>query len=158
MKTQEKEQQFTEVVHAHRGIIYKVCYMYAPQGMVEDYYQEVLCNLWQNLDQFDGRSKRSTWIYRVALYTCISFVRRKRPVSVSLTFDLSSDEDATLRERVEELHSVINRLAYLDRALVMLWLDGYSYDEMAEVTGLTKANVSVKLMRAKNKIKEMFNA
>lgn len=158
MKTQDKEQQFIEVVHAHRGIIYKVCYMYAPQGMVEDYYQEVLCNLWQNFDQFDGRSKRSTWIYRVALYTCISFVRRKRPALVSLTFDLSSEEDAVLREQVEELYAVINRLAHLDRALIMLWLDGYSYDEMVEVTGLTKANVSVKLMRAKNKIKEMFNA
>ena len=94
----------------------------------------------------------------MALYTCISFVRRKRPASVSLTFDLSSEEDAVLREQVEELYAVINRLAHLDRALIMLWLDAYSYDEMAEVTGLTKANVSVKLMRAKNKIKEMFNA
>ena len=158
MKTQDKETQFVEVIHAHRGIIYKVCYMYAPQWMVEDYYQEVLCNLWQNFDQFDGRSKRSTWIYRVALYTCISFVRRKRPASVSLTFDRASEEDAVLRERVEELYAVINRLTHLDRALIMLRLDGYSYDEMVEVTGLTKANVAVKLMRAKNKIKEMFNA
>ena len=119
MKTQDKETQFVEVVHAHRGIIYKVCYMYAPQGMVEDYYQEVLCNLWQNFDQFDGRSKRSTWIYRVALYTCISFVRRKRPASVSLTFDLSSEEDAVLREQVEELYAVINRLAHLARWLLV---------------------------------------
>ena len=132
--------------------------MYAPQGMVEDYYQEVLCNLWQNFDQFDGRSKRSTWIYRVALYTCISFVRRKQPASISLSFDLSSEEDAAFKEQVEELHSVINRLGHIDRALIMLWLDGYSYEEMAEVTGLTLSNVSVKLMRAKNKIKEMFNA
>ncbi len=158
MKTKDKEQQFIEEVHAHRGMIYKVCYMYAPQGMVEDYYQEVLCNLWQNFDQFDGRSKRSTWIYRVALYTCISFVRRRRPATLSLSFDLSSEDDAVLKERVEELHSVINRLGNIDRALVMLWLDGYSYEDMAEVTGLTQSNVAVKLMRAKNKIKEMFNA
>lgn len=158
MNTQDKERQFTEAVYAHRKIIYKVCYMYAPQGMVEDYYQEVLCNMWQNFDRFDGRSKRSTWIYRVALYTCISFVRRKRPAAITLSFDLSSEEDSSLRERVEELHSVISRLPHLDRALIMLWLDGYSYEEIAEVTDLTKANVSVKLMRAKNKIKEMFNA
>ena len=132
--------------------------MYAPQGMVEDYYQEVLCNLWQNFEQFDGRSKRSTWIYRVALYTCISFVRRKQPASISLSFDLSNEEDTALKEQVEELRAVINRLGYIDRALIMLWLDGYSYEEMAEVTGLTQSNVAVKLMRAKNKIKEMFNA
>lgn len=158
MKTQTKEEIFTEAVISHRNIIYKVCYMYAPQGMIEDYYQEVLCNLWQNFDQFDGRSKRSTWIYRVALYTCISFIRRKRPASISLAFDLSSEEDAELREQIEELHSVISRLGHIDRALIMLWLEGYSYEEMAEVTGLTLSNVSVKLMRAKNKIKEMFNA
>lgn len=158
MKTLNKEQQFTDAVLAHRGIIYKVCYMYAPQGMVEDYYQEVLCNLWQNFDQFDGRSKRSTWIYRVALYTCISFIRRKQPTTISLSFDLSTDEDSPLKEQVEELHSVISRLPHIDRALVILWLDGYSYEEMGEVTGLTVSNVAVKLMRAKNKIKEMFNA
>ena len=132
--------------------------MYAPQGMVEDYYQEVLCNLWQNFEQFDGRSKRSTWIYRVALYTCISFVRRKQPASISLSFDLSNEEDTALKEQVEELRAVINRLGHIDRAIIMLWLDGYSYEEMAEVTGLTQSNVAVKLMRAKNKIKEMFNA
>lgn len=158
MSTQTKEQLFTDVVYAHRNIIYKVCYMYAPQGMVEDYYQEVLCNLWQSFDSFDGRSKRSTWIYRIALYTCISFIRRKQPTSISLSFDLSSDEDSALKEQIEELHSIINRLGNLDRALILLWLDGYTYEEMTEITGLTLSNVSVKLMRAKEKIKKMFNA
>ena len=158
MKPQTKEELFTDVVHAHRNIIYKVCYIYAPKGMIEDYYQEVLVNLWQSFDQFNGHSKRSTWIYRVALYTCISFIRRKEPASISLSFDLSTDEDATLKEQLEELHSVINRLGHLDRALILLWLEGYAYDEMAEITGLTQSNVAVKLMRAKNKIKEMFNA
>ena len=158
MKNLTKEELFTDVVLQHRNIIYKVCYIYAPQGMIEDYYQEVLINLWQNYDKFDGRSKRSTWIYRVALYTCISFIRRKQLASISLSFDVSSDTDTLLKENIEELHSVISRLGHIDRALIMLWLDGYSYEEMAEVTGLTLSNVSVKLMRAKNKIKEMFNA
>ena len=158
MSTQTKEQLFTDVVYAHRNIIYKVCYMYAPQGMVEDYFQEVLCNIWSSFDQFDGRSKHSTWIYRIALYTCISFIRRKQPTSISLTFDLSSDEDSVLKEQIEELHSIINRLGNLDRALILLWLDGYTYEEMTEITGLTLSNVSVKLMRAKEKIKKMFNA
>ena len=158
MKTQTKEELFCDVVHAHRNIIYKVCYIYAPKGMIEDYYQEVLINLWQSFDQFEGRSKRSTWIYRVALYTCISFIRRKEPTSISLSFDLATAEEATLKEQWEEWHSVINRLGHLDRALILLWLEGYAYDEMAEITGLPQSNVAVKLMRAKNKIKEMFNA
>lgn len=158
MKNLTKEELFTDVVLQHRNIIYKVCYIYAPQGMIEDYYQEVLINLWQNFDKFDGRSKRSTWIYRVALYTCISFIRRKQPSSISLSFDISNDADSSFKENIEELHSIINRLGHIDRALIMLWLDGYSYEEMAEVTGLTLSNVSVKLMRAKNKIKEMYNA
>ena len=158
MKTQTKEELFCDVVHAHRNIIYKVCYIYAPKGMIEDYYQEVLINLWQSFDQFEGRSKRSTWVYRIALYTCISFIRRKEPASISLTFDLSADEDNNLKEQLEELHSVISRLGHIDRALIMLWLEGYAYDEIAEITGLTRSNVAVKLMRAKDKIKEMFNA
>ena len=158
MKTQTKEEIFCEIVHAHRNIIYKVCYIYAPQGMIEDYYQEVVCNLWQSFDKFEGRSKYSTWIYRVALYTCISFIRRKEPATITLSFDLSADEDSALKEQLEELHSVINRLGHIDRALIMLWQEGYSYEEMAEVTGITQSNVAVKLMRAKNKIKEMFNA
>lgn len=158
MKTQTKEEQFCDVVHAHRNIIYKVCYIYAPKGMIEDYYQEVVINLWQSFDQFEGRSKHSTWIYRVALYTCISFIRRKDPALISLSFDISADEDPALREQLEELHSIISRLGYIDRALIVLWLEGYAYEEIAEITGLSKTNVSVKLMRAKNKIKEMFNA
>ena len=158
MKTQTKEELFCDVVHAHRNIIYKVCYIYAPKGMIEDYYQEVLINLWQSFDQFEGRSKHSTWIYRVALYTCISFIRRKEPASISLTFDLSTDEDSTLKEQLEELRSIISRLGHIDRALIVLWLEGYAYDEIAEITGLTRSNVAVKLMRAKDKIKEMFNA
>jgi RNA polymerase sigma-70 factor (ECF subfamily) len=147
MKTQTKEELFCDVVHAHRNIIYKVCYIYAPKGMIEDYYQEVLINLWQSFDQFEGRSKHSTWIYRVALYTCISFIRRKEPAYISLSFDILTDEDGTLKEQLEELHSVINRLGHIDRALIMLWLDGYAYEEMAEVTGLSLSNVSVKLMQ-----------
>ena len=158
MKAQTKEEKFCDVVHAHRNIIYKVCYIYAPKGMIEDYYQEVLINLWQSFDQFEGRSKRSTWIYRVALYTCISFIRRKEPASISLTFDLSTDEDSTLKEQLEELRSIISRLGHIDRALIVLRLEGYAYDEIAEITGLTRSNVAVKLMRAKDKIKEMFNA
>ena len=158
METQTKEELFCDVVHAHRNIIYKVCYIYAPKGMIEDYYQEVLINLWQSFDQFEGRSKRSTWVYRIALYTCISFIRRKEPASISLTFDLSANEDNNLKEQLEELHSIISRLGHIDRALIMLWLEGYAYDEIAEITGLTRSNVAVKLMRAKDKIKEMFNA
>lgn len=158
MKTQTKEQLFLDIVHANRNIIYKVCYIYAPKGMIEDYYQEVLCNLWQSFDKFEGRSKYSTWIYRIALYTCISYIRRKRPATISLSFDISNNEDSALKEQLDELHSIINRLCYIDRALIILWLDGYSYEDMAEVTGLTESNVAVKLMRAKNKIKEMFNA
>lgn len=158
MKIQTKEQLFLDVVHANRNIIYKVCYIYAPKGMIEDYYQEVLCNLWQSFDTFEGRSKYSTWIYRIALYTCISYIRRKQPATISLSFDISTDGDSTLREQLEELHSTINRLGHIDRALIILWLDGYSYEEMSGITGLTESNVAVKLMRAKDKIKKMFNA
>ena len=95
--------------------------------------------------------------YIVLLFTPV-YRLSEQPALISLSFDISADDDPVLKERLEELHSVINRLGHIDRALIILWLDGYAYNEIAEITGLSESNVAVKLMRAKNKIKEMFNA
>ena len=129
-----------------------MCYIYAPKGMIEDYFQEVVINLWQSFDQFEGRSKHSTWIYRVALYTCISFIRRKGPASISLSFDVSADEDPSLREQLEELHSVISRLGHIDRALIVLWLEGYAYEEIAEKLRLPMGTVKTQIHRARERM------
>lgn len=109
-----------------------------------------------------GNSKQSTWIYRIALNTCISFLRQAnaRPQTVALTTELAwqaAAEDGKTGE-LQELYRLINGLGELERALILLWLEERSYQEMAEILGISKANVAVKLTRIKEKLKRMSNS
>ncbi len=154
-----RENEFVSIVERYKAVIYKVCSVYADdREEMADYYQEVLVNLWRSYASFRGDSSVSTWIYRVALYTCVSFVRRKssRPRSVPLPvggelYDDDDDRGAQLRE----LYRLIGRLNRFDRALILLWLEERSYAEIAEITGITKSNVAVKLMRIKERLQRM---
>lgn len=156
----DKQQRFVELVEEYQRVIYKVCSVYAPdRSRIEDYFQEVVLALWRGFDDFRGESKTATWVYRVALYTCISFVRRRmrRPEKVRLAVDLKDEEDSETRERIEELYAVIGRLGHLDKALILLWLEERSYDEIAEITGLKANNVAVRLTRIREKLRKMYN-
>ena len=106
-----------------------------------------------------GESKTATWVYRIALYTCISFVRRRmrRPQSVRLSVDLACDDDMQAREQLDELYAVISRLGRLDRALILLWLEERPAGEIAAITGLSPGNVAVKLTRIRCKLRKMYN-
>jgi len=151
----DTEQRFIELIEHHKRIIYKVCYVYAPgRGQIDDYFQEVVLALWRGFPDFRGESKTATWVYRIALYTCISFVRRRmrRPQSVRLSVDLACDDDMQAREQLDELYAVISRLGRLDRALILLWLE-----ERAAITGLSPGNVAVKLTRIRCKLRKMYN-
>lgn len=124
---------------------------------VDDLFQDVLINLWKGLDSFGGRSSVRTWIYRIALNTCISGQRkRKRQHSVPLTMDINLFEDGdddTLQ--VKMLYERINSLGLYDRALILLWLDNMSYEEIGAVMGISEKNVSVRLVRIKEKLKNI---
>lgn len=83
----DTEQRFIELIEHHKRIIYKVCYVYAPgRGQIDDYFQEVVLALWRGFPDFRGESKTATWVYRIALYTCISFVRRRMRVRKACAF------------------------------------------------------------------------
>lgn len=156
----EREEAFIALVEGYKRVIYKVCSIYAPdKGQIDDYFQEVVLALWRSFGTFRGESKVSTWVYRVALNTCLTFVRRRmlRPRSVHLTIDLAAADDAAAREQLDELYAVIGRLGRLDRALVMLWLEERSGEEIAAITGLSPGNVAVKLSRIRWKLRKMFN-
>ena len=142
-------------------IVGKVCYLYAVDSDdFDDLYQEVLINLWRGFDGFEGRAKVSSWVYRVALNTCISYYRRNRrhtgrlPLTDSLG---AADEDPERGERLRDLYALINRLDALEKAVVMLWLDELPYEEIAAITGLTRNNVASKLHRIKLKLREQAN-
>lgn len=124
---------------------------------IKDLFQEVLINLWKGFDSFGGRSNLNTWVYRVSLNTCISYQRkenRRRDQSLDFDIDMSTADDSDT-EQIEMLHSRISRLRPFDRAIVLLWLEGINYDEIAGIVGITPKNVGVRLFRIKEELKKM---
>lgn len=161
METNDKEQQFTELVRGNKSTIYTVCYMFSKdESEVNDLFQETLVNLWKGFGNFEGRSNARTWVYRVALNTCITVDRKKkrRGKSVPLTMDVNlfEDNDSDSRQ-VQMLRQRISRLQPFDRAIVLLWLENMSYDEIGQVVGISAKNVSVRLYRIKEQLKNMSN-
>lgn len=154
------EQQFARIVKENRSTIYTVCYMFSKDSdEVSDLFQEVLVNLWKGLATFASRSDLRTWIYRVSLNTCISDERKKkrhRTVPLSMSINPFEDNDNDLRQ-VRMLYKRINRLKPFDRALVLLWLENISYEEIGAITGISAKNVSVRLFRIKEDLKKMSN-
>ena len=163
MDTKELEKDFLEMIAAQKRTIYKVCYIYAKdQDDLNDLFQETVLNLWKSFPRYRGDSKLTTWVYRISMNTCITFLRRSntRPQTVPMTAQavasLEADEETS--EQLKELYRLINQLGKLERALILLWLEERSYQEMADILGLSKANVAVKLNRIKEKLKKMSNS
>jgi RNA polymerase sigma-70 factor (ECF subfamily) len=142
-------------------IIYKVCSLYVSEEFsVEDLYQETVLNLWRAFPGFRHECSRSTYIYRVALNTCISGLRRAgsrgKHVSLNLLDELAFVGESA-GEDVRELYSLIRRLDKFERSLILLWLEEKPYREIAEITGLSLSNVATKLKRIKDKLIKLSN-
>ena len=153
------EQEFLDMVRAYERVIYKVCYLYTtPHATLNDLYQDVVLNLWKAFPKFRHECKMSTWVYRIALNTCISFIRKEKniPEIVTLTqeADRSEEEDET-EAMLRQLYRMINRLGELDKSITLLYLEEKSYEEIAEITGLTVTNVATRLSRIKEKLRKM---
>lgn len=154
------ETKFAQTVAEHKSTIYTVCYMFSQDAdEVNDLFQEVLVNLWKGFKGFEHRSDIKTWLYRVALNTCISLDRKKRrSATVRLTMDINlfEDRDEDTRQ-VDMLHRRISKLQPFDRAIVLLWLENLSYEEIGQIVGITAKNVSVRLFRIREQLKQMSN-
>ena len=154
-----QEQEFSEFVHRHKSTIYTVCYMFSKDNdEVQDLFQDILTNLWTGFDSFRGEAQQKSWVWRVALNTCISVERKKkrRPQSahLSMNIDLYADDDNDILQ-VQALHKRINSLGLVDRAIILLWLEDMSYEEIGSIMGITSRNVGVKLFRIKERLKQM---
>ena len=158
MKQQDNGEKFAQLVREHKSTIYTVCYMFShDEEEVNDLFQETLINMWKGIDSFREESKISTWIYRVALNTCLLQERKKKKEvkKVPLTMDVNFFEDNDANStQVRMLHQRIGKLGLVDRALVMMWLEGMSYDEIGAVMGISAQNVGVKLFRIKENLKK----
>ena len=157
MDNLQNEQDFSRIVREHKSTIYTVCYMFSKdEDEVNDLFQEALINLWKGLQNFRGESDVRTWLYRISLNTCISCDRKKRkgktiPLSMNINPFTDSDEDS---RQVQQLNRRISQLGPFDRAIILLWLENMSYEEIGEIVGISTKNVSVRLFRIKEKLKK----
>ena len=158
MNPQEKE--FANLVKDQKSTIYTVCYMFSKdQDEVNDLFQEILVNLWNGFSGFEGRSNVRTWVYRVSLNTCISQDRKKKrlktqPLSMNINLFDDKNEDT---KQVDMLRRRINKLGPFDRAIILLWLENMSYEEIGQIVGISTKNVSVRLFRIREQLKNMNN-
>jgi RNA polymerase sigma-70 factor, ECF subfamily len=161
------EKQFLEMIDGNRPRILKVCRVYAWNAADrDDLYQEILFQIWRALPGLKENHHANTWLYRIAINTSISFVRRRaarggpaEPLDhEQLTQHIESrqTQDAGAEEQLARLYDAIARLNEVEKALVTLFLEDFSYEEMAGVLGLSAGNVGVMLHRAKKKLSTLM--
>jgi len=162
MEKDNIEQTFIAVIRQYERVIYKVCSIYVSDEFpLADLYQEVVCSLWVAFPRFRNECAISTWIYRIALNTCITGVRKdiRRPkgtVPVEMLAE-SLVAPESMEENIREMYRLINQLKTLEKAIILLYLEEKSYQEIADITGLTLSNVATKLKRIKEKLIHMSN-
>lgn len=151
------EQEFTRIILEHKSTIYTVCYMFSKdKDEIEDLFQEILIRLWKGYRSFLNKSDIKTWIYRVSLNSCLDQQKKSRrsgdrvPLSVDIDPFEGTDDKALQRK---QLYSRINRLGLVDRGIILLWLEGLSYDEIAAIVGISVKNVSWRLVQIRNRLK-----
>ncbi|MEN9599314.1 MAG: hypothetical protein RL596_1633 [Bacteroidota bacterium] len=153
------EKEFIHLLNQHQRIIYKVCNLYMQSHAdKDDLFQEITLQAWKAYANFRGDAKFSTWLYRVALNTAITFYRKEKKQSLFISTDTLPDEDTSYHDPIEEqtkaMYKAIGELSKVDKAIVMLYLEDYSYIEIGEMVGITANNVAVKMNRIKTKLKE----
>ncbi len=155
--------ELTDLIRRHARLIYKIALAYCRDATDrEEVVQEVALQLWRSRTRFDPRHEESTWVYRIALNVSISFQRRERKHREGrLSIDAPAITIATASEvepgeDVELLLGCVDQLAALDKALVLLYLDGNDHASIADVLGISVSNVGTKLMRIKDKLRVAF--
>jgi len=162
MASQETQDQFQSLVEEHKKILYKVSRLYCKnRDDRDDLAQEIVVQLWRSFEQYDSRRRFSTWMYRIALNVAISFYRREstrnRHILAAGEFLLEvADETSGPADELALLYLFIEELDGLSKALLLLYLDGNSYQEIGEVLGIGESNVATKLNRLKTKMKQEF--
>ena len=157
----EKEKAFSNFVKTCKNTVFTVCYLFSKdQEEANDLFQETLVNLWRGFDSFQGKCDAKTWIWRVSLNTCLTFERKKKrrveTVPLNMDINLFTDTDNDTRQ-IQQLYHRINKLGVVDRAIILLWLENMSYEEIGQIIGISTKNVSVKLVRIKEQLKKMPN-
>jgi RNA polymerase sigma factor (sigma-70 family) len=165
MMATEQSERFLSVIQAHKGIIYKVANSYCKDAEDrKDLVQDIIVQLWKAFASYSDQYHYSTWIYRIALNVAISFYRketRRKPISNPLSDDILTLVDTTVSDGLEDnigfLQRFISELKELDKALLLLYLEEKSHREIAEIMGMSETNVSTKIGRIKQILKQKFS-
>lgn len=160
----DKTDLFLSMLEANKGIVYKVANAYcADQENRKDLVQEIILQLWRSFDRYYKRFQHSTWIYRISLNVAISFYRKETSRKIisepAPEFIIDSVEAATepVDEGIRMLHQFISELKELDKALMLLFLEGKSHREIAEIMGITETNTATRISRIKAILKQRFS-
>jgi RNA polymerase sigma-70 factor (ECF subfamily) len=147
----------------YAGIIIKICRAYTnSQEDFEDYYQEVCLQIWRSKDNFNQESEWSTWIYRISLNVCLTYLKRRKKgdkeiVSDALPEEAIDDSKAFVSDEINELYNAIKHLSETDRAIILLYLEEKTYEEIAEIIGSNTNNIGVRIKRIKDRLNKIIN-
>lgn len=157
----EYNKDFAAMVGRHEKIIFSVCYFYASKDVsFEDLRQEVLISLFKGYRNFRHESSESTWVYKVCINTCLFSLRKLTPKIKTLSLDeipvihFHDENESEVKEKLEWLYSVIAQLDPMDKALILMWLDDVSYEDISSNMGIPRNTVASRLHRIKEKLSE----
>ena len=154
---------YTSSILPYKAIVIKICRAYTnSQEDFEDYYQEVCLQLWRSRGNFKGDSKWSTWVYRISLNVCLTLLKKKKKnhqyfASDALPVEVIAESDAFADEALNQLYDAIRQLSEVDRAVILLYLEEKSYQEIADIIGTNANNIGVRINRIKERLKKVLD-
>lgn len=163
MKPQEQEAEFVSLLEENQNIVHKICRLYTQtEAEHKDLFQEISIQLWRSFDRFEGKSKFTTWMYRVGLNTAITLYRKNKkrldtnPLNDEISLIELDQYDPEVDEQLNWLYETIEEFSEIDKALVLLYLEDKRYDEIAQTLGISAVNARVKMNRIKQRLKKMI--
>ncbi|WP_028298377.1 RNA polymerase sigma factor [Olivibacter sitiensis] len=159
----EKDSVFLDVFNQNKSKVFHLCYGYTGDtDTANDLMQETFIKVWQNMDKFRKQSQLSTWIYRIAVNTCLSYLRvEKRKATDEIndhTLETLAEEKSDKQEQIAQLYKCIAQLEEHERIIITMVLDEVPYAEIAEISGISEGNLRVKIHRIKSKLTEIYNS
>jgi RNA polymerase sigma-70 factor (ECF subfamily) len=157
----QKEEAFTQIIKQHEGVIYKITKVYTNTiDDQKDLYQEIVYQLWKSYDSFKGNSKISTWMYRVALNTALVHLKKEKRKGHKVALDnlnlKQENYDPVFEDRLQLIYTQIQNLNDVEKGIILLFLEGKKYEEIALIMGFTASNIGTRMSRIKDKMKKQI--
>lgn len=154
---------YHSMILPYSGIIIKICRAYTNnQQDFEDYYQEVCLQIWRSRDSYKAQSSWSTWVYKISLNVCLTYLKKHKNKTVTFTSDplpeqVIKDSQTQPEQAIKALYKAIQQLGEIDRAIILLYLEQLSNVEIAEIMGVSANNLGVRILRIKQKLHRILN-